>query len=88
MSWRFAYRDLQDALARARNGCGSQIWVAKGTYYTHTDTDPMYWDVSFELVDGVALYGGFAGNETSRNQRNWRTNETILNGDEGIFLAK
>ena len=83
MSWMHAYKDLQDALAQARTGCGSEIWVAKGTYYTHTDLDPAYWDVSFELVDGVGLYGGFAGYETSRNQRNWIINETIFDGDIG-----
>jgi uncharacterized repeat protein (TIGR01451 family) len=32
MSWRFAYRDLQDALQRARNGYSSEIWVAEGIY--------------------------------------------------------
>ncbi len=79
MSWQFAYRDIQDALARASSG--NEIWVAEGTYYTHTDTDSAYWDVSFELVDEVGLYGGFAGNETSRSQRDWLTNETILEGD-------
>jgi len=80
MSWRSAYIDLQDALERARSGYGSEIWVAKGIYYTHTDLDPKYWPVSFELVDGVDIYGGFAGNETSRNQRNWVTNEVIFEG--------
>ena len=81
MSWRSAYIDLQDALERARSGYGSEIWIAKETYYTHTDLDPKYWPVSFELVDGVDIYGGFAGNETSRNQRNRIINEVIFEGD-------
>ena len=32
------------------------------------------------MADGVAVYGGFAGGETLRGQRNWQTNETILDG--------
>jgi subtilisin family serine protease len=81
MSWKNAYLNLQDALDSARSCDCNEIWVSAGTYYTHTNTDPSYWDVAFELVDGVALYGGFAGNETSRSQRNWLTNQTILDGD-------
>ena len=82
MSWGNAYRDLQDALERARAGCGSEIWVAEGTYRPSERTDPNdSWSATFQLVDGVPIYGGFAGNETSRQQRKWLTNQTILTGD-------
>ena len=33
------------------------------------------------LIGNVALYGGFAGNETARGQRNLLTNVTVLSGD-------
>jgi len=65
---------LQRALAVAVSG--DEIWVKKGVHYPGTSrTD------TFTLKNGVAVYGGFAGTETSRNQRNWQTHKTILSGD-------
>jgi parallel beta-helix repeat protein len=88
MSWDSAYRDLQDALARARAGCGSEIWVAAGTYRPSERIDPGDpYTATFLLVDGVAIYGGFAGNETTSNQRNWLTNQTILDGNLGEYAV-
>jgi len=82
MSWEDAYSDLQDALERADAGCGSEIWVAAGTYRPSKRTDPGNpYTATFQLVNGVPIYGGFAGGETSRSQRNWLTNQTILTGD-------
>jgi hypothetical protein len=69
---------LQDALQRAWYGFGAEIWVAAATY--KPDIYRNYYS-TFQLVDSVSLYGGFAGNETSRHQRNWVTNQTILSGD-------
>ncbi len=77
-SWQDAYPSLQDGLDTARDcGC-DEIWVAGGTY---KPTSPKEIAATFELVDGVAMYGGFAGTETSRSQRNWVRNPTVLSGD-------
>lgn len=38
-------------------------------------------DVSFQLVDKVELYGGFAGNENALSERNIYKNVTVLCGD-------
>ncbi|MCG2784934.1 MAG: hypothetical protein L6461_07490 [Anaerolineae bacterium] len=72
-SWTNAYTDLQSALS---DTC-TEIWVAEGTYTPHTSNR----DVSFELKNGVALYGGFTGIEPNLEERNWTINSTILSGD-------
>jgi len=68
-SWSNAFRYLQDALAVATSG--NEIWMADGTYYPD-EGDGMADDdrtASFVLRDTVSIYGGFAGGETSRNER-------------------
>jgi uncharacterized repeat protein (TIGR01451 family) len=74
-SWTDAYRDLQRALARAAAGCGGEIWVAQGSY----DPGRLPEEV-FIIPSGVSVYGGFAGTETSRSQRNPKRYPTILTG--------
>lgn len=71
--------DLQYALV-TKSVSGDELWVKTGTYKPTPTTDRA---VSFVLKSGVALYGGFAGTETSRDERDWATNITILSGDIG-----
>jgi hypothetical protein len=78
-SWADAYTSLQSALSEALSG--DEIWVAKGTYKPTTDTDR---EISFETKECISIYGGFAGTEISRDQRNWVANPTILSGDIGV----
>ncbi len=76
-SWADAYTDLQDALAVA--SAGTEIWVAAGTYRPASPGGAR--SATFQLVNGVRLYGGFAGNEFLVEQRNPATYPTILSGD-------
>ena len=85
-SWGNAYTDLQSALAVA--GASDQIWVAAGTYLPTNGTnlpedieDPR--EVNFVINNGVKVYGGFAGGETSLAQRDRFANPTILSGNIG-----
>ncbi|MBI5702098.1 MAG: hypothetical protein HZC39_01090, partial [Chloroflexi bacterium] len=92
-SWALAYKYLQDALADPTLTAGDKIWVAQGTYYpdeggSSTNNDRYS---TFTLKNGVEIYGGFNGTETSLTQRNSdpATNNTILSGDiDGTPLDK
>lgn len=67
------HNDLQSALT---NLSCSEIWVAAGFYQPGlTQSD------SFALKSNVAIYGGFAGNEASLNERNPTAHRTVLTGD-------
>ncbi|MFN7115271.1 MAG: right-handed parallel beta-helix repeat-containing protein [Saprospiraceae bacterium] len=83
--WTNAFTDLQSALTVACN-CPDkikEIWVAAGTYYPDegiNQTDNAR-SSTFQLCNGVAIYGGFNGTETMLSQRNVTANVTILSGD-------
>ena len=78
-NWQDAYTDLQLAMQTAQ--AGDEIWVAGGVYFPTTTTNRL---ATFEQPSGVGLFGGFAGNETNRSERNWTLHETVLSGDIGL----
>jgi len=65
-------------LARAKNGCGREIWVALGTYGPGAQPGD-----TFVIPDGLAVYGGFVGSETSRDERRPGVWPTVLSGEIG-----
>ncbi len=81
ISWASAFKTLQKALSQAQ--IGQQIWVAAGTYYPDeidsANTDDRF--ATFSLKNGVDVYGGFTGLESSLEQRAPQVNLTILSGD-------
>ena len=72
-SWENAYTSLENGLADLN---ADQLWIAAGTYIP-SETDSGY----FLLNRNMDLYGGFAGTETSIENRDFMNNVTILSGD-------
>jgi hypothetical protein len=77
-TWAGAKRTVQAAIITANQG--DELWIAAGTYPEHIKNK-----VVNETAVDVALYGGFAGNESAREQRNWSVNVTTLDGGGGPF---
>ncbi len=73
LAWESAC-SLQTALSMAL--AGEEIWVKEGTYTPGSLTTD-----TFQLNGGVGVYGGFAGDETERAQRDPAAHLTVLSGD-------
>ena len=71
--------DLQYALQTLAIS-GDEIWVAAGTYKPTTGTDRA---ATFQLKLGVGLYGGFAGTETDRSQRDLNRDDRAVTAAQG-----
>ncbi|GAB3690240.1 hypothetical protein GCM10027592_07370 [Spirosoma flavus] len=91
-SWTNAFSGtaLQTAINTAA-GCGAQVWVAAGTYKPTTTTGPDSRTISFSMRNGVAIYGGFQGNEATLDARpslnpvTGNPSSTTLSGDIGTL---
>lgn len=84
-SWQNAYTDLSAAIHATTSGA---IWVAAGIYKPTTDENGQVpADArlkTFKFKKGIAIYGGFAGSESTLSERNWDSNKTVLSGDIGV----
>ncbi len=86
-SWAKAYRTIQEgidaAAAQASPGNPVEVWVAQGNYdETRTESwgAPASVEGSLVLKSYVHLYGGFRGNETSRDNRRPSQYVTTIDG--------
>lgn len=89
-SWANASGDLQkmiDELAESTPSQAGEVWVAAGTYTPQSQLiSGTAYSASFRMRDGISVYGGFAGTESSKLDRPKKegampwdfTNQTIL----------
>ncbi|MCZ7641039.1 MAG: right-handed parallel beta-helix repeat-containing protein [Verrucomicrobia bacterium] len=70
VDWETAVQTVNRAVALAADG--DELWVAQGTYTER-----------LTVTKGLALYGGFAGHESSRAERQPAVYRTILDGAYG-----
>ena len=83
-SWTDAYTDFQDGID---NATSDEVWVAGGTYMpasapnVPSPPDSRYFH--FSLKNGVSVYGGFNGTESTLSERDPETNMTYLSCDIG-----
>ncbi|MBL9120817.1 MAG: right-handed parallel beta-helix repeat-containing protein [Phycisphaerae bacterium] len=70
---------MANALASLGTDQTVDVWIAAGTYVPAAAGAPV--TSHFALRSGLALYGGFAGDERSLDERDPVANPTILSGD-------
>ncbi len=83
-SWSTAARSLDGVLTAIRQvpSDTTEVWVGEGTYVPSIEQDvgdPR--SAHLRMVSQVSLYGGFAGTETSTDERDISAHPTILSGD-------
>lgn len=91
-SWDNASGDLQKMIDElAAVDAPGEVWVAAGTYRPTTQIiEGVQYAASFRMRDGINVYGGFAGSETSKAGRTKGTmpwiysNETFLLGADYV----
>ncbi|MBN1513490.1 MAG: right-handed parallel beta-helix repeat-containing protein [Phycisphaerae bacterium] len=69
-SWDQAKRTVQAGI-NAAFVLGGEVWVESGTYYGRLNLRPF-----------THVYGGFAGGETQRDERDWTAYVTTLDGQQ------
>ena len=75
LTWETAFRSIQAAADAAHEAGGGEVWVAEGTY-TGAGLQVV------EIREGVDLYGGFAGIESSRNERDIEAHPTVIDAQD------
>lgn len=86
-SWANASGDLQSMINAS--SANEEVWVQKGVYKPQSRPDnieeitPNDRFNSFLLKPQVSVFGGFAGDEASRDVRDLLINETVLSGNIG-----
>jgi len=72
-SWANAKMTIQEAIDAA--SAGDEIWVKEGPYRQPSQNN---------VYIPISIYGGFKGTESLRDQRNWKNNVTIVDGQNSV----
>jgi predicted outer membrane repeat protein len=84
-SWQNAFGEIQKGADAVFRAGGGELWVSEGVYdelrFAYEDNRGDENSGSVVLRQGVHMYGGFAGNETSREQRDWQGHPTTVDGN-------
>jgi len=84
LAWSSAFPTVQEGLASAGEAMGSsgldecEVWVAGGTYRVYVSSP----HDTAAVTAGMRMYGGFAGGEPRRADRDWAAHRTVLDGRE------
>jgi predicted outer membrane repeat protein len=73
LSWAEAVKSVQEAVDAALPE--DEIWIKRGVYILFTE---------IAVSKNLALYGGFQGTEHSRDQRNFETYQTVIDGHSAV----
>ncbi len=86
LSWETAFTTLQPGIDSAYEAGGGEVWVAEGIYDEQRESImevfPEVFDDTGSLImrEEVHIFGGFAGNETVRAQRDWDAQSSVIDG--------
>lgn len=76
LSWALAKKTVQAGIDAAYSNEGGEVWVAAGTYTEN-----------IILRADCSIYGGFAGTENNRSERNFNLNKSVIEGSEKKFYV-
>lgn len=77
LSWETAKATIQEAIDTA-DPC-DEIWIKAGTYYISSQ---------IQVDKAVGIYGGFAGDENLRSERDWAANTTTIDGQNNTRILQ
>jgi hypothetical protein len=82
LSWSTAYTTIQPAIDAAFEDGGGEVWVGEGVYneIRFSPDDDGVDTGSLVLRDNVAVYGGFAAIESTRQERDPLSRITVVDG--------
>lgn len=79
LTWQTAFATVQPAVDLAEPG--DEVWIAAGSYGELRNAV----DGALTLREGVSLYGGFAGNEGTLDERDPLAHVTIIDGSVSLL---